>query len=159
MRDTDLLDQIRSDRGQKRLKRPFRRARFERISALVRRHGLDEEFVKGLEGAASRLADGTVTLDPAKAKVPFEPPVFSLCSEAEYRVAMSILEKVTNPYLDFVNSPDEILLCQALFDRNPRLAPDELAQCHFEALLARELAGPGEKEPGVPDRRQQDSLP
>jgi hypothetical protein len=80
---------------------------------------------------------------PPKAKEPFEPPLFSLATETEYRITMAIVSKVGNPYLTFANSPDEILLCGPLFRLNPRLDPEQLSTRHFETLLLAELAKAG----------------
>jgi len=53
---------------------------------------------------------------------------------------MGIMERVGNPYLYFVQSPDEILLCGILFKRNPSIRSERLKHCHFETLLQCERA-------------------
>ncbi len=184
----DLLNHIKIERAQKKIKQPFRSTLFNRINSLVKKYSLGESFLKRLDnlgdcGACSerreeslapsllrlRLAtafaprndagDGLslraegeaisnfpgqlpgeeLTFDHGRQKEHFEPSLFSLSPEEEYRVTIAIMNKVNNPYLHFVNSPDEILLCEPLFRRNPSLGPDKLARYHFETLLINEL--------------------
>jgi len=136
----DLLRRIRFGRAEKRTKAPFRPALYTRVSGRVRRYGLDEPFLRGLERPcepARQDAQGAIRL---RRKEPYEPPLFSLCSEDEHRVTLAILTRVSNPYLQYATSPDEILVCESLFRQNPFLHPETLACHHFETLLlAKEL--------------------
>lgn len=134
----DLVRHIKSERAQKRIKQPFRRTLFDRISGLVKEYSLGESFLRSLDNFS--LLRENLKFDHVRAKEPFEPPLFSLSTEEEYRVTMAIINKVNNPYLHFVSSPDEILLSGPLFRRNPFLGPDKLARHHFETLLLDELA-------------------
>lgn len=136
----DLLQDIKSERARKRGKLPFRRTLFDRINGLVKEYALGESFLRRLDEVADHFSIGSLELDRVKAKEHFEPPLFSLSTEAEYRVTMAIISKVNNPYLHFVSSPDEILLCEPLFRCNPGLGPDRLARYHFATLLRDELA-------------------
>ena len=140
MLSMDLLKHIKSERAQKKVKHPFRRALFDRINGLVKEYALGESFLKRLDNFPDQLLRENAKLDRGRGKEHFEPPLFSLSTEEEYRVTMAIMEKVNNPYLHFVNSPDEIVLCGPLFSRNPSLGPDKLARYHFETLLLYELA-------------------
>jgi len=135
----DLLKHIKSERAQKRIKQPFRRALFDRINGLVRKYGLGESFLRRLDNFTDHLLRENLKFDRVRPKGHFEPPLFSLSTKEEYRVTMAIISKVNNPYLHFVNSPDEILLCGPLFRRNPSLGPDKLGRYHFETLLIDEL--------------------
>ena len=152
MLSVDLLRHLKSERAQKKTKEPFRRALFDRINSLVMKYALGETFLERLGNFTDDLLRESVEFDRLKAKAHFEPPLFSLSTREEYRVTMAVIEKANNPYLHFVNSPDEILMCVPLFSRNPFLGPDQLARYHFETLLLYELAkeNPGELEtPGL----------
>jgi len=148
MLSVDLLRHLKSERAQKKTKEPFRRALFDRINSLVMKYALGEAFLKRLGNFTDDLLRESVEFDRLKAKAHFEPPLFSLSTQEEYRVTMAIMNQVDNRYLHFVNSPDEILMCGPLFSRNPFLEPDQLARYHFETLLLYELAkeAPGELE-------------
>jgi hypothetical protein len=139
MDNISLLQQIRSQRREKRRKQPFLPTLFARINGLVKAHALGEAFLRDLEAPAPPRGED-VAFDRRKSKAPYEPPLFSLSTEEEYRVTMAIITRVANPYLNFVNSPDEILLCEALFGQNPALPPERLARVHFEGLLLAEVA-------------------
>ena len=135
----ELRKQIKAERVRQRAHLPFQRRLFDRINVLVKAYGLDETFVAKLAGAGEPLL-GSVSRGQLRTKASFQPPLFSLSTEPEYRVTMAILERVNNSYLHFVQSPDEILLCGHLFRRNPFLAPEKLTRYHFETLLLYEMA-------------------
>lgn len=132
----DLRGRIQARRSEKRRKSPFRPTLYTRIAALVRRFSLDAAFLDAL--GSPRLS----TADPAalelKRKEALEPHLFSLSTEAEHRVTLGILDRVKVPYLAYATSPDEILACGELFERNPSLSPEILARLHFETLLLEE---------------------
>jgi len=139
----DLLRQIRTGRAEKRTKTPFRRALYTRISGLVRRYGLDEPFLRTLETPGEPHREDGLAAMRLKRKEPYEPPLFSLSTEDEHRVTLAILTRVSNPYLQYATSPDEILVCDSLFRQNPSLHPEKLVCHHFETLLlAKEDVGP-----------------
>jgi hypothetical protein len=140
MDDAGLRDRLLAFRAREKRKRPFERTLFDRINGLVRAHALGGAFLARLAGAGEEPHPEHGREGRVKAKELFEPPLFSLSSEDEYRVTMAILNAVNNPYLRYAASPDEILLCGPLFRRNPRLGPDTLARHHFEALLLAETA-------------------
>lgn len=141
----DLVKHIKRERAQKKIKQPFRRALFHRVSGLVKEYALGESFVKRLQNFTDHLLSEELQLDRVRVKEHFDPPLFSLSPEEQYRVTMAIMNTVNNPYLHFVNSPDEILLCRPLFSCNPSLGPDKLARYHFETLLLQE---PGKQDGG-----------
>jgi hypothetical protein len=130
----ELRKQIKAERDQQRAHLPFQGRLFDRINALVKAYGLDETFVAKLDDAGEPLL-GSLTFGQLRTKASFQPPLFSLSTEPQYRVTMAILERVGNSYLHFVQSPDEILLCGPLFRRNPFLGPEQLTRYHFETLL------------------------
>jgi len=140
MSQADLLHDIKRRRAQKRAKQPFRRALFDRINAIVKCHALGEAFVRTLENFSDDQLREYLTINRMRPKDPLESPLFSLSTEEEYRVTIAILNMANNPYLHFVSSPDEILLCRPLFHRNPFLEPEKLTHCHFATLLL-ELGG------------------
>lgn len=76
-------------------------------------------------------------------KEPLVPSLFTLSTPEEHRVTIAILARVSNPFLEYATSPDEVLLARELFRRNPSLSPETLACHHFETLLlAEEDGGP-----------------
>lgn len=104
----------------------------------MKAYALGESFLRRLDHFPDHLQGWK--FDHGRVKEPFEPPLFSLLNEEEYRVTIAILNKVNNPYLHFVTSPEEILLAGPLFRLNPSLDPERLARSHFETLLRDELA-------------------
>lgn len=135
----ELRKQIKAERDQKRAHPPFQRRLFDRINAIVKCHALGEAFVRTLENFSDDQVSEYLTRRRMKPKDHLEPPLFSLSTEEEYRVTIAILHTAHNPYLHFASSPDEILLCRALFHRNASLEPEELTRDHFAMLLLREL--------------------
>lgn len=136
----DLLEQIKSDRAQKRKKQPLRPTLFHRISGLVKRYGLGESFIRKLENPEDFLLERNIELAAVRKKQPFEIPLYSLLEEKEYRLTMAIINKMNNRYLEFVYSPEEIAISKPLFDLNPSLGTEELEGYHFETLLLCERA-------------------
>ena len=140
----DLLRHIRAGRAESRRKESFRPTLYTRVSALVRRYGLDESFARDL--GVSLAPPGRHEPDSVlpKRKEPSPASLFSLSTVEEHRVTMAILTRVENPFLEYATSPEEILLSRELFRRNPSLSPETLACHHFRMLLlAEEDAGPG----------------
>ncbi len=139
----DLLRHIRTRRAERRTKAPFRPELYTRVSGLVRRYRLDEPFLRRLETPGKPPREDALAPMRLKRKEPYEPPLFSLSTEDEYRVTLAILTRVKSPYLQYATSPDEILICESLFRQNPSLHPETLVCHHFETLLlAKEGAGP-----------------
>jgi hypothetical protein len=71
----------------------------------------------------------------SEAKPVYAPPLFFLATPEEYRVIQEILAVLTNPYLAWAGSPEEILLSQPLWHRRPDLSPEALADRHFAELF------------------------
>ncbi len=140
-RKRDLSTRIRSGRALARRKRPLEGTLYDRINGLVRAYGLGESFLAQLADAVQDDLPETAADGRARSKEHFEPPIFSLSGEAEYRVTKAILSLADVPYLRFASSPEEILLCGPLYRCNPRLPPVALARHHFETLLHAEIAG------------------
>lgn len=138
-RKVDFLTEIRRDRLKKRRRQPFQPTLFARISAVVREYRLTEDFVTSLPAREIRLpsdVDHIISRD----RKPLVVPLYALVTEDEYRVTRGILEKVSNPYLAYVQSPEDILFSGPLFGRNSALPPDRLLRWPFETLLLCELA-------------------
>jgi hypothetical protein len=138
-RKVDFLTDLRRDRLRKKEKRPFQPTLFARISAIVREHRLTEAFLARLDAAEAPLRADVDRMIRGE-REPLVVPLYSLVREEEYRVTRGILERVSNPYLAYSQSPEDILLSGALFARNPALPPGRLSRWDFETLLSCELA-------------------
>jgi hypothetical protein len=136
----DLLQNIRIDRVRQRRKQPHKRGAFHIVSGIVKGYGLDENFLKLLDKPENAPAWKGVELTGVKAKKEFEVPPFVLVSKAEYRLAMTIAEKLDNAYLQFAHSPEEMLLSATLYAANPSLWSRDLLRYDFETLLLCERA-------------------
>jgi hypothetical protein len=137
----DLPDRLRRERLRNPAKQPFQPSLFVRILALVQAYGLREDFLDKLAKfnenfTLEKLQPQTVMV---KQKLPL--PLFALAPPEIYRLTLAIIETVKNPYLRFAHSPDEILWCRPLFQRNPDIAPELLAAHHFQTLLLGDLSG------------------
>lgn len=136
----DLLQHLRSERAERRRKQSLAPTLFDRINGLVKAYALGDTFLRNLEASAGPRWEEDLRFDRLKPKPPYEPPLFSLSTQEEYRVTMAIITRVANTYLNFVSSPDEVLLCGPLFRQNPVLPAERLARFHFEGLLLAEVA-------------------
>jgi hypothetical protein len=136
----DLLQKIKSERAQNKRKLPFERTVFDKVSGLVRKYSLEEDFLSSLEIPKDYLSGAKIEFVQLRKKRPMEFPLFSLSAEAEYRMTTAIMNKVNNPYLEFAQSPEEIAISKTLFDLNPSLGADRLKRYHFETLLLCERA-------------------
>jgi hypothetical protein len=133
----ELTERIRRERLGKRAIKPFTPSLFTRIAGIVKRYGLDPGFLNMLDAAAGPNSFNHSLLFGSSSKAAYSPPLFALVMETEYRIIIGIMDRVANPYLHFTNSPDEILLCNALFALNPSIEPERLRYHHFAALLER----------------------
>lgn len=138
-RKVDFLTEIRRDRLKKRKRQPVQPTVFARVSAIVREYRLTEGFMARLTVGALRLPLDIDRIIPGE-RAPLVIPLYALVTEDEYRVTRGILEKVSNPYLAYVQSPEDILFSGPLFARNSALPPDRLLRWTFETLLLCELA-------------------
>ena len=134
------MQHLRHERAERRRKQSFIPSPLYRVNGLVKEFALGETFLESLDTFADQPWEEKLTFDRVKPKRPYEPPLFSLSTEEEYRVTLAIINRVANPYINFVSSPDEILLCESLFRHNPSLPAERLARIHFEALLMAEIA-------------------
>lgn len=136
----NLLTHIKRERKQQRKKQPIRRDVFNQIGGLVRRYGLKENFLDVLDKVEDYLSKKDLRFPRVRLKTPMERSLFSLVTESEYSLTLSIIIKVDNSYLQFAESPEEILLCGPLYGLNPSLSPEKLMRYHFETLLLHERA-------------------
>ena len=136
----DILEQIKTDRAQKKKKQPLRPTLFDRISGLVKEYRLGESFLEKLEGSEDFLLEKEAEFVQIRKKQPFRIPLFSLAEKKEYILTLAIIDKINNPYLEFAQSPEEIALSKLLFELNPALGPEKLERYHFETLLFYERA-------------------
>ncbi|UCE82955.1 MAG: hypothetical protein JSV47_14925 [Deltaproteobacteria bacterium] len=168
----NLLQQIKSDRAQKKKKEFLRPTLFNRVSGLVKEYGLEESFLEKLESPEDFLQEKKAEFARVRKKQPFRIPLFSLSEQKEYSLTLAILDKMNNPYLEFAQSPEEIALSKLLFELNPSVETEKLERYHFETLLQYERAkinikelayrremGPGVEKPNLENEGLlQDSL-
>jgi hypothetical protein len=134
------MDKARFKRGRGQpQKRPWRPSRFTRISSIVKACGLGETFLSTLEALPESLTGAGLRFKTMKFKASLELPLFALATAEVYDLTTRIIRKIDNPYLDYVQDPEEILLCRPLFHSNPHLGPEALSRYHFATLLGREL--------------------
>ena len=136
----DILEQIKTDRAHRKKKRPLRPTLFDRISGLVKEYRLGESFLEHLESPEDFLLEKKAEFAEVRKKQPFRVPLFSLTDKKEYIKTLAIIDKISNPYLEFAQSPEEIALSKLLFELNPALGPEKLERHHFETLLLYERA-------------------
>ena len=136
----DLLKGIKQKRVKQCLKQPIKRDVFNQISGLVRWYVLKENFLDVLDKVEDYLSKEDLQYIRVRLKTPMEKSLFSLVTESEYSLTLSIISKVDNTYLQFAESPEEILLCRPLFLINPTIGPEKLMRYHFETLLLHERA-------------------
>ena len=134
----DLLKDIKRKRAKQKQKKPIQRDAFNQMSDLVRQYGLEKSFLDALNEVEDGLSTKDLKFARIRLKVPVESSLFSLVTQEEYFLTMSIITKVDSPYLRFAHSPEEILLCTPLYRINPSLTPDRLMRYHFETLLLHE---------------------
>jgi hypothetical protein len=135
-----LQEYIRNERVRQRKKQPIQRDVFNQISGLVRWYGLKENFLDVLDKVEDYLSKEDLQYIRVRLKTPMERSLFSLVTESEYSLTLSIISKVDNTYLQFAESPEEIPLCRPLFLLNPTIGPEKLMRYHFETLLLHERA-------------------
>ena len=136
----DLLDNIRNCRARQKRKRPYKPTGFSRVSALVKKYGLGEDFLQLLDSPENWRPYKNMETSQVKLKDPFDFPLFSLSTKEEYALAEAIANKVDTPYLQFAHTPEEILLAAPLYEANPLLGPEDLQRYHFSTLLLYERA-------------------
>ncbi len=137
----DLAGKIRNDRVRKRRTRELGNRLFNVVANIVKTYGLKADFLELVETVGDRVERGTAASLRVRPKGDPEVPPYVLVSAEEYRLVCAVLARVDNPYLAFARSPEEILLSEALYARNPRLEPERLLSHDFETLLLREGAG------------------
>jgi len=135
-----LQEYIRNERVRQRKKQPIKRDVFNQISDLVRWYGLKENFLDVLDKVEDYLSKEDLQYTRVRLKTPMERSLFSLVTESEYSLTLSIISKVDNTYLQFAESPEEILLCSPLYGLNPTIGPEKLMRYHFETLFLHERA-------------------
>ena len=150
----DILEQIKSDRAQRKEKKPLRPTLFHRISGLVKEYGLGEGFLEKLSSPEDFLPEQKEESARVRQKQPFRIPLFALAEQKEYVLTLAIIEEINNPYLEFAQSPEEIALSKLLFELNPALEEKKLESCHFETLLLYERAKITAKELAKNIRKQ-----
>ena len=136
----NLLEQIKTDRVQKKKKQPFSPTLFDRISGLVKEYRLRESFLEKLASPTDFLLEKEAEFARVRKKQPFMLPLFSLAEQKDYVLTLAIIEKLNNPYLEFAQSAEEIVLSKLLFELNPAVDAEKLERYHFETLVLYEQA-------------------
>ena len=136
----NLLTNIKRKREQQRKKQPLKRDVFYQVSGIVRTYGLNMNFLTVLEKIEEYLSKMNLNSNRVRVKAPMESPLFSLVTQDEYALTLSIIRKIDNSYLMYAHSPEEILLCDPLYRLNPSLSTEKLARYHFETLFLHERA-------------------
>lgn len=131
----DLLHNIKSDRARRKRKQPHGRSVFHTVSCIVKEYGLGEDFVRLLDHKQDCRFPERIESLKVKGKKGFELPPFSLVSQEEYRLVTTITGRLGNPYLEFAQSPEEIILSAPLYRANPSINSDKLLRYDFETLL------------------------
>lgn len=135
----NLLRNIKNERIQQGEKQPFERGIYTKISSLVRKYCLGTVFLNKLDDNDNYSAGENIEVLQVRTKKPFEFPLFSLSTQHEHNLTLSIIGKVNNPYLKFVHSPDEILICVPLHQMNPFLRPEKLIRYDYKTLVQYEF--------------------
>ena len=147
-----LLENLKIKRALDKKKRPLRPSLCEVVIGVVQEHHLGPDFLKKLADVSLKGAGPQSPRDSIRPKPALAPRLFPLAGEADYGLAQAIISQVNNPYLFYAYGPEEILLCSALYRLNPGLEADKLENCHFEMLLAYELAQQELQDPGEPGK-------
>jgi hypothetical protein len=134
----DLLKNIKQQRAEQRKKQPVEKGVFNPVSAIIKQYGLEQNFLDALDNVNAYLPGESLASDRVKVKKPLDIPLFSLATEDEYALAMSIIRRIDNPYLEFAATPEEIILSKPLYRLNPALHPEKLVRYHFETLILHE---------------------
>lgn len=130
----DLKERVRHSRELARRKEPFPLSRFALVGALLRHYGLGRTFLELWRTMTPKQAEELACRYKAAAKPVWEPPLFFLASPEEWDLIQAILASADNPYLDYVRSPEELLLAPFLWRRRPDLSPETLSCRHFGFL-------------------------
>jgi hypothetical protein len=131
----DLKDTLVQDRARGKAKEPFSPSLFSHVGGLVRRHHLGEDFGRIAGSMTANSAETLARRCLSAAKLSYEAPLFFLATSEEYQIIQKILAGLSNPYLAFAHSPEEILLSASLWQKRPGLDPEVLTSRHFAALL------------------------
>jgi hypothetical protein len=131
----DLLHNIKSDRARQRSRQLHERSVFLTVSCIVKEYRLGEDFVRLLDHKEDCRFPERIESLKVKGKKGFEVPPFSLVSQEEYRLVTTITGRLGNPYLQFAQSPEEIILSAPLYRANPSISFDELLRFDFETLF------------------------
>ena len=147
-----LLENLKIKRALDKKKRPLRPSLYEVVIRVAQEHRLRDDFLEKLDDVSLKGTGYQSPPDTIRPKPALAPRLFPLAGEADYRLAQAIISKVNNPYLFYAYGPEEILLCPALYRLNPGLEADKLVCCHFEMLLAYELAQQELQDLGEPSK-------
>ncbi|WP_448382462.1 hypothetical protein [Desulfosoma sp.] len=130
-----VRDSIRKQRQKGKTPEVFQPDAFTRVAAVLMAFGGDEkEFLRRLdeepasETAARALARGALR------KTPVPVPLFALVVPESYAAVETITARVDGPYLAWAESPDDLLLCRALYAVHPKIAPRLLSRYAYAFL-------------------------
>lgn len=134
----DLLKDIKQKRAKQKQKKPFGRNAFHQICCIVKQYGLNNDFLSIIDNVDAYVSRECLNFPRIRIKAQVENHLFPLATKDEYVLAMSIISKIDNPYLKFVHSPEEIILCKPLYRLNPLIDSQKLIRYHFETLYLHE---------------------
>lgn len=126
---------VRKHREKGKTPQVFQPDAFTRVAAVLMAYGVDgEEFLRWLgeardwERAARAFARGSVR------KTPVPAPLFALVAQQSYAVFQAIASRVQGPYLTWAETPEDLLLCRALYAVNPKIDPRLLSRYSYAFL-------------------------
>jgi hypothetical protein len=131
----DLLKDIIRRRDKQKEKQIIERNAYHQVSCIVKQYRLDVEFLSLLDRPHSPHVGHLPETPGPRLKATMDCPPFSLTTESEYELTMSIISKIGNPYLQYAHSPDEILLSRPLYRLNGAIPVERLMRFHYETLL------------------------
>ncbi len=140
MISTKILQHVKKARTRKKEKQPLRTDPFTVVGTIVYRYELDDGFLASLRTPPDLPCLENNIHGPLKRKNRLNVPPFLLSEQSQYLLTRKILAAVSNPYLRFARSPEEIRLSARLYSMNPLVEPELLENRHFEVILLSELA-------------------
>lgn len=140
MISTEILQHVKNARTRKKEKQPLLPDPFTVVGMIVLRHELDDGFLASLRTPPDLPSLENNIHGPLRRKNRLNVPPFFVSEQSQYLLTRKILAAVSNPYLRFARSPEEIRLSIRLYSMNPLIETELLENRHFETLLLSELA-------------------
>jgi hypothetical protein len=135
----DLIERLRKNATKKE---PLKRTIFHKLAYIIEENKITEDILRQITNndltkqIQVRLLDSSLERSQ-KRNVTFPP--FHVAPQEVYSLVKKI-EELSNPYLDFANTPEEILAFNSLWQLNPGIDPKILEKNSLVSLLSAELA-------------------